>query len=149
MQLRTAVVVSSAAGKAKKLNTSATNWGQLRSQIASELGFPVDNVSAVMEPGKVTLSQDDSELFSGDIRIFLVPTKNKAGISDSEAEAVGHRIGEAIKRASAMAGKKVEDLEDQLIQAIEEFYDVDLEMPPSGSSREEQALLERSREYEG
>lgn len=122
---RTVTVASAAANRAKQFSTNATVWSQLQDEIRAQ-GLSLDNVEAVMNPGNVTLSQADAVLATGDFKVYLVPTKNKAGGNLSEADI--QELMNAIRAASTIAEEqKGHTLKDALIQTVEEFYDVDLE----------------------
>lgn len=139
---RSVTVASSAAGKAKRFDTSASTWGELQGEI-TRVGIPLNNVEAIMSPGNVTLSRPEAELYAGGaFKIFLVPTKNKAGITQGEANAMAREITDAIlKGAEKSSADRMKDLKSEIIEQIEEFYDVDL-----GDNDVEDVSLE---EYEG
>lgn len=121
---RNVIVASPASNRAKKYETAVTTWGDLKPVIAELL---VGDVEAIVNPGNVTLNQDSAELPSGDFKVFLVPTKNKAGVSDSDARRLGTEIGNAIAEAANKAsGAELKDLKERIIETIEDFFDVTL-----------------------
>lgn len=131
---RKVTVASSAANKAKAFMTNAETWEQLKPEIQAN-GLSLDSVEAIMNPGNVTLSRNDARLFAdGEFKIYLVPTKNKAGISDEQANAMGAEIAAAIKKAASKANShSLDELKSNIIGEIEIFYDVDLDDDASDS----------------
>jgi hypothetical protein len=128
---RNVVVASSAANKAKKFSTSATTLGELKAQ--SEMsGLAVGEVEYVVKPGNVTLRDDDSTLPTGDFKLYIIPTKNKAGtVSPSQAQQLGKDIAQAIAdAASKVETNELSELKADLIEVIEDFFGVTLEDCP-------------------
>lgn len=123
---RKVVVASPASNQAKQYQTSATTWGELKSQISDLL---VGNVEAIVKPGNVTLTRDDATLPTGDFRVYLIPTKNKAGVmSPTQAQNLGAEISADIVAAAAKATQQdLDDLRSQLVEVIEDFFGVSLE----------------------
>lgn len=135
MNERNVTVASSSANIARKFTTRAETWGAIQSEILSQ-GLKLENVEAILKPGNLTLSHADSALPPGDFKIYLVPTKNKAGISPAEAQILSNEITQAIIKAAEMASAdKIKELKGALIEKIEEFYEVDM---GSGASQEEE-----------
>jgi hypothetical protein len=125
MVTRKVVIASSVTNAAKKLNTAATTLGELKAE-APEL-FRGD-VEIVVKPGNVTLRDDGSELPSGDFKVYVIPTKNKAGnITVEDAKKLGEEIAKAIvDAASKSSPDDVNELKDLLVEDIESFFGVDL-----------------------
>lgn len=124
---RKIIVASDAANKAKQITDfTGTTWGQLKQHAVLQELY-VGNVEAILSPGSTTLNRDEALLPSGDFKVFLVPTKNKAGLTEAEARSVGRDISDAIvKAASMVSSSEVNDLRDQLIATVEDFFNVDL-----------------------
>lgn len=124
---RQVVVGSSAASKSKKFETSASTLGELKAQSEMSGLFP-GNVDFVVKPGNVTLRDDSSVLPEGDFNLYIIPSKNKAGVvSSNAAEQLGRDIAQAIKdAASQVETNELAELRADLIQAIEDFFGVDL-----------------------
>lgn len=144
--VRTVTVASSAANKAKRFETSASTWGELQGEI-SRAGLSLNNVEAIMNPGNVTLSRNEAELYpDGDFRVFLVPTKNKAGITQGEADRMAKDLTKVILDASERSGReKLGELKVEMIQMIEDFYEVDLDQ--SGSGFQEENFSDRYEDF--
>lgn len=124
MSTRNVIVASAASNKAKQVSTSATTWGEFKTQIADLI---TGDVEAVLKPGNVTLTRDDAALPDGDFRIYLIPTKNKAGMTETQAKQLGADIAEAIALAAAKAtSEEVNDLKSEIVEVIEDFFGVDL-----------------------
>src|SRR5690242_4552040 len=81
---------------------SGSTWGELRNhpQVYNHVS---DNVEAVLRQGNVTLSREDAQLPEGDVTVFLVPTKNKAGMDSGAANSLGQEIAQAIEKAAALS----------------------------------------------
>lgn len=122
------VIVASSLGKAKKINNfTGTTWGELKSH-PDVKGLITDNLEAVVNPGKTTLRGDDSELPEVDFRVYLLPTKNKAGYTPDGVRRLAEEISDAIIAAADKAtDNDLEDLKDNLISEIEDFFDVSLD----------------------
>jgi hypothetical protein len=132
--MRTIIVASPAANKAKKIEGfGGRTWGDLKAHpVVREL--MVGSVEAIVNPGNVTLNREDAVLPEGDFKLYLVPTKNKAGISESEARQLGEEIAAAIVKASRQSSSsEIGDLKKSLIEEIESFYDVDLDAVSQGN----------------
>jgi hypothetical protein len=83
-------------------------------------------VDVIINPGNVTLRGDDSTLPSTDFKVFIVPSKNKAGITDGDAVEVGKAIGKAIKEASRVASRQeAMSLKEVLVTRVNEFFQVE------------------------
>jgi len=124
MSTRNVIVASAASNKAKQVSTSATTWGEFKKQIADLL---TGDVEAVLKPGNVTLTRDDATLPDTDFRVYLIPTKNKAGMTEAQARQLGADIAEAIVIAASKAtNEEVNALKSEIVEVIEDFFDVDL-----------------------
>lgn len=125
MATRKVTVASSSSNRAKQYETSATTWGQLKNEISELL---TGDLEAIVNPGHVTLSQDNSVLPTGDFKLYLIPTKNKSGaITESQAVGLGKEIGAALVEAANKATTEdVNALKELLISDIEDFFDVEL-----------------------
>lgn len=127
MNERNVIVASSSANIARKFTTRAGTWGDIQPEILAQ-GLKLENVEAILKPGNLTLSHVDSVLPAGDFKIYLVPTKNKAGLTQAEAQVIGNEITQAIIKAADMASSdKIKELKVALIGKIEEFYDVEID----------------------
>jgi hypothetical protein len=123
------VCVASSAGRAVKIDDFAgTTWGELK---VHELVAPLlaGDYEVVVRPGNVTLGDDDSTLPAGEFRAYIIPKKNKSGaISRQQAVALGKEIADAIIKAAEIASDdEVNDLKNELVDVIEEHFNVTLE----------------------
>lgn len=133
-KMRTIIVASPAANKAKKIeNFNGRTWADLKSHpVVREL--MVGSVEAIVNPGNVTLNREDAILPETDFKLYLVPTKNKAGVSEIQARELGEEIATAIFKASRQSSaNEITDLKKNLIAEIESFYDVDLDDVANGN----------------
>jgi hypothetical protein len=123
---RICIAASSAVNKSKRFSTSAQTWGELKGD-SNLSGLISGNVEVILNPGSVTLSRDEAELPAGDFKLYIIPTKNKAGMTGGDAAALGEQIAEAIRKGAKIASSsEVTGLKDQLIADIEDFFGVDL-----------------------
>lgn len=76
--MKKVLILSSTLDGNKTIMTSATNWAQLKSQMASE-GVDANGLKAVIQQTKVTLEQDAAELPNHDFTLVLTPGKIKSG----------------------------------------------------------------------
>src|SRR5688572_18307137 len=119
-QTRNVVVAAPASNQAKKFETNATTWGELQGVISSLM---TGNVEAIVAETRTTLNRGEAVLPTGDFKLFLVPTKNKAGagISPDEARVLGREIAEAIVTAASRASSEdVAELKENLVEVIED-----------------------------
>lgn len=125
-QERKVVVAAPSSNAAKVFNTSASTWGELKREISSLMSSNLDAV--VPELNNASLSRDEAVLPSGDFRVFLIPTKNKAGaFTSQQAKELGSKIQSAIEEASKKASvNDFNSLRDSLVSTIEDFFEVDL-----------------------
>lgn len=124
---RNVTIVSPQSTQGKRFATGANNWGQLKQEFANN-DISTSGMEAILSPGRHTLAQDDAELPSVDFRVFLVPTKNKAGLNPEEK--VTLNIISAIRKAAPVVTKEDMDaLEQKLIGVVEAHYDADLSDP--------------------
>ncbi len=117
---RNAVIASAASNKAKRITTSATTWGQLKTEISELLTGELD---AVVKPGNVTLREDSSVLPTGEFNVYLIPQKNKAGLSEKDANSLGFQVAKAIKEGTKKASKEEADaLKNAIVNTIKAFF---------------------------
>lgn len=158
---RNVIVVSPASNQPIRVNDfTGTTWGELKNHEAVYNHVSGSNVEAILRQGNVTLSREDAQLPEGDVTVFLVPTKNKAGMTTEQAQSIGQQISEAIVKAAAISSEgQVEELRDALINEVASFFDVDeYDITPSSNetntassplSEEDQALMSEYSRYRG
>lgn len=142
--MRTVIVASPAANKAKKIeNFTGRTWGELKSH-ATVRELMVGSVEAIVNPGNHSLTREDAQLPEGDFKLYLVPTKNKAGaMSAAQATAISSEIAAAIVTASAKAEEaEFTQLKAALVASVEAFYEVSVtpETAESAALNEASAL---------
>lgn len=76
--MKKVTVYTSNLGNGKTIETSATTFGALQTDLNSA-GVSVENMRAVIGETKVTLEHPDAALPEGDFKIFLLPIKTKSG----------------------------------------------------------------------
>lgn len=123
------VCVASSAGKAVKLdNFNGTTWGDLKAE-ATVSPLLVGDYEAIVKPGNVTLRDDSSVLPEGELKVFVIPKKNKAGLTEAEAKQLGKEIANAIVNANTKAQKEeIDELRNDIIDVIENHFNVELEV---------------------
>lgn len=121
-------VATPAASAAKRFDTNARTWGELKPEIERQQ-ISLAGVEAIMRPGNVTLTRNDAELPREDFKIFLVATKNKAGATlEQTAKSIGDAVAAGIVKGARIAdANKLKELKDTLIEEIEGFFDVDFD----------------------
>jgi len=137
------IIVASAAGRARTItNFSGSTWGELK-QHPEVAPLVTGSLDVIVNPGDITLNSDASALPEGDFNVYLIPTKNKAGLTPSEASQLGAEIGKAIAEASKKAGSdEITELKGALLDTIQDFYDVDLTEEQAKDSAEATAIAE-------
>lgn len=80
MSTRKVTVVSTKTNKIMNYETEATTWGELVETIQGD--FDLSNLKANENINKTTLEHIDAKLPEGPFRVFLRPTKTKAGNTD-------------------------------------------------------------------
>lgn len=121
---RKVVIASAMSNGAARLNDfSGTTLGELKAAIPH---LATGDVEYIVKPGNVTLNGDDSILPEGDFNCYIVAKKNKAGMTEGEAASLGAEISAAIVAAAKLANtSEVEQLKEDLIDTIANFFDVD------------------------
>lgn len=144
--MRTVIVASPASSRAVKIeNFNGQTWGELKTheQIRPLLN---GSIEAILNPGNTTLGREDAVLPTEDFRVYLVPTKNKAGMTKRQSQDLGREIAQAIAQAATNAGEEqVRELKEELIEKIEDFFDVSLSSTNGDEELEE--ALEHSKSF--
>jgi hypothetical protein len=123
---RNVVIVSPASNQPIRISDfNGATWGELKNH-PSVVDHVGSNVEAVLRQGNVTLNREDAQLPEGDVTVFLVPTRNKAGMNPEAAHNLGLEIATAIEKAAAISSEEeVTQLKENLIEAIADFFEVD------------------------
>jgi len=88
------VTIITTQGSKTEFDTSATNWGALKSELEGR-SIPTEGMKAVLGTTRTTLELNESSLPNEDFKVFLYPNKVKSGITsigdlvDSDEEALG------------------------------------------------------------
>lgn len=96
MVTRQAIIVSGIANKGKKLRTAATTLGELKAEAPE---YFTGDVEVIVRPGNVTLRDDGSLLPDGDFKVYVIVTKNKAGLDEYEIEEFVEEVSEILHGA--------------------------------------------------
>lgn len=115
MVTRTALIVSSLTNKGKKISTTAATLGELK---AEEPSLFSGDVEIVVKPGNVTLRDDGSELPSGDFKVYVIPTKNKAGWDEDDVEEFLEEVSERVHNA---LGEKFGEVKASVLSVLDEY----------------------------
>ncbi len=75
--MRSITVISTQNGHERVVNSSATTWGQLKSEIGQY--YDLEALKATEATNRTILEYDDSILPSGDFTLYLRPGKVKSG----------------------------------------------------------------------
>lgn len=124
---RKVIVASAKSNSAIRIeNFEGTTFADLKAnQQFSAVYGDGEGVELVVKPGNTTLRGDDSILPTTDFNVYIITTKNKAGVAmnHSQAKEVGSEIVTAIKRASAIATQEqVNGLKSALRDAVNSFF---------------------------
>lgn len=127
MSTRSVIIASPSANKAKKIeNFTGSTYADLKATSVFRELF-TSGVQAILSPGNVTLERDDAQLPTENFKVFLVPTKNKAGMTQGEAREVGAAVQAAILEAvSKVSSDEASGLKKALVRTVEDYFDVDL-----------------------
>lgn len=131
MSTKTVLVYSTVGQNKKEVNTSATIWSALKSDLASA-GVNTDGMSAVVGQTQVTLESADAQIPEGNFTLFLVPQKVKSGwLIDDDDNTDDYDKDDAIA-----------DLESakESIENVLEFLEKAPRGSVTGSSTEDQKL---------
>lgn len=82
--VRKVTIYSTKGAKRTVIETNVTTWGELEPLVSET--YDLDNMQAVENQRKTTLSVAKAELPEGDFTLFLKPIKTKAGLSQEEVE---------------------------------------------------------------
>ncbi|MEI6186922.1 MAG: hypothetical protein WCP46_00270 [Alphaproteobacteria bacterium] len=122
---RKVIVASAKTNAAVRINDFAgVTFGDLKANSAfAGIYNGGDGVEVVVKPGNITLRGDDSILPTEDFNVFIIATKNKAGITDSDANAVGTAIAATIKATARIASaQETAALKAALTSSVESFF---------------------------
>ncbi len=75
---RKVTVVNPTTNQPVEIQTSATTWGQLQNDLATN-NIPTSNMKGIVRETKVSLEATDAVLPEGEFSLFLFTAKNKAG----------------------------------------------------------------------
>jgi hypothetical protein len=87
MSTRKITVFSTAGKSGKVIETSALNWGALKSELSAQ-GVSASGMKAVIGKTKTNLEHQDAVLPGEDFNLFLFPEKTRSGLSASQIEAM-------------------------------------------------------------
>lgn len=76
--MRKVTVVSTRENVRKEINSDATTWGQLKTEIERQ-GVSTGDMKAMIRENKNNLENDGASLPSGEFTLFLTPGKVKSG----------------------------------------------------------------------
>ena len=122
---RKVIIASSKTNAAARISdfTGAT-FGDLKAHpVFAGLYGVGEAVECVVKPGNTTLRGDDSVLPTSDFNVFIIPTKNKAGVTATQTVNILDSINTAIKNATQIATlEEVEALKAALAATVNAFY---------------------------
>lgn len=115
--MRNIRVISSQTNSAKTIQSSATNWGDLKNELANHFSG-VSDMKAIVRDTRVTLESSDAVLPTGDFTIILSMKKIASG-SDSDTNTTRYR--DAILREMRT---KLNNIFDDLLGEEEEEEEI-------------------------
>lgn len=77
--MRTITVISTQGDARVSLESNATTWGQLKSEINADGCMNASDAKAMIRGVRTPLERDSDALPSGDFSVFLTPSKIKSG----------------------------------------------------------------------
>lgn len=81
------VTIITTSGSKSTVNTSASTWGELRSDLG-RAGIESNGMKALIKESKLTLDVADAQLPGEDFTLFLFPGKVKSGIDEDVAREI-------------------------------------------------------------
>lgn len=110
--MRKVLVFSTKSNTTTSVETSATNWGELSTYLASKGLFNPSGMKAIETVTKATLEHKEAILPDGDFKLVLIPTKNESGVT-IDADELSEYINE-----------RIEELKDAILEYIEENSEI-------------------------
>lgn len=114
---RKVVIASAKSNAAARTQFSGTTFGELKADaVFAGIYGDGEGVEAIVKPGNVTLRDNASVLPEGDFSVFLVPTKNKAGMFELDTEEIADMVETAVDN---VVKAKAEEVYNEIKAAIE------------------------------
>lgn len=114
---RKVVIASAKSNAAARTQFSGTTFGELKADaVFAGIYGDGEGVEAIVKPGNVTLRDNASVLPEGDFSVFLVPTKNKAGMYELDADDISDMVETAVDN---VVSAKAEEVYNEIKAAIE------------------------------
>lgn len=134
--MATVIVASSKANAAKRIQFEGSTFGELKAnqEFASLYESGLD---AVVNPGNVTLRGDDSVLPQGDFKVFLIPSKNKAGYFDLD-----DTLDEIKEELEEVLEYQVSQIKEAILAKVREFKNNPENQPWNAPGEVDQELQE-------
>lgn len=147
---KTVIIASAKANAAIRIeNFEGTTFADLKAnpQFQSVYGTG-EAVEVVIKPGNITLRDDDSVLPTGNFSAFIIPTKNKAGVSSASVRELARTIKREIYAKAKMAEENhIDELRDEMLQVVDRVYTIgratptDVTQQPSAVSGAQPTIL--------
>lgn len=116
---RKVVIASAKSNAAARTQFTGTTFGELKADaVFAGIYGDGEGVEAIVKPGNVTLRDNASVLPEGDFSVFLVPTKNKAGMFQLDVDDISDMVETAVDN---VAKAKAEEVFNEIKAAIEEI----------------------------
>lgn len=114
---RKVVIASAKSNAAARTQFSGTTFGELKADaVFAGIYGDGEGIEAIVKPGNVTLRDNASVLPEGDFSVFLVPTKNKAGMYELNADDISDMVETAVDN---VVSAKAEEVYNEIKAAIE------------------------------
>lgn len=114
---RKVVIASAKSNAAARTQFTGTTFGELKADaVFAGIYGDGEGVEAIVKPGNVTLRDNASVLPEGDFSVFLVPTKNKAGMFELDVDDISDMVETAVDN---VAKAKAEEVFNEIKAAIE------------------------------
>lgn len=114
---RKVVIASAKSNAAARTQFTGTTFGELKADaVFAGIYGDGEGVEAIVKPGNVTLRDNASVLPEGDFSVFLVPTKNKAGMFQLDTDDISDMVETAVDN---VVSAKAEEVYNEIKAAIE------------------------------
>ena len=107
-------------GKKETLNTQATTFGQLVTEVAETFNKDISTFNCVVKSTNTTLKLNDAVLPTEDFVLFVIPSKVDSALSVEDAEEVDELLSESrklIKRARQIVSGEVQEINELQTEA--------------------------------
>lgn len=124
---KTVIIASAKSNAAVRIEGfTGTTFGDLKANAQfSAIYGGGDGVEVVVKPGNITLRDNDSVLPTDNFSAYIIPTKNKAGVTAADAKEISDAVYTAIINGAAVASAEEKTaLKQNLVSAVNNIYTI-------------------------